>query len=57
MKKIKLYITASIDGFIAGPNGDLDLIMSFKKTSDEDYGFADFLKSVDTILMGGEDIP
>lgn len=24
MKKVKLYIAASLDGFIAGPNGEID---------------------------------
>lgn len=45
--KIILYIAASLDGFIAGPKGEIDWLFH-----DQDYGYTDFLDTVDTILMG-----
>lgn len=53
MKKIKLYIAASLDGYIARPDGDLDWLMEFSNPSKEDYGYKDFFESVDTVIMGG----
>ena len=51
MKKIKLHITASLDGFIAPPDGDLEWLIGYPIPSKEDY--IDFLDSVDTAIMGG----
>ncbi len=53
MKKIKLYIAASIDGYIARSDGDLDWLMKYPITSDKNYGYNDFFESIDTIIMGG----
>jgi len=54
MRKIKLYIAVSLDGYIARHNGDLDwLIEDYPITADMNYGYDDFFKSVDTIIMGG----
>lgn len=48
-----MYIAASIDNFIARKNGDVDwLDNSDFVIPDEDYGYSDFYKSVDTTLMG-----
>ncbi|MDR1203658.1 MAG: dihydrofolate reductase family protein [Tannerellaceae bacterium] len=51
MRKLKLYITASIDGFIAPPDGDLDWLIGYPLPSKEDH--KNFLDSVDTVIMGG----
>lgn len=51
MKKIKLYITASLDGYIAPPDGDLEWLINYPVPSKEDH--KNFLDSVDTVLMGG----
>lgn len=51
MKKVKLYIATSLDGFIAGPNGEIDWL---PETPGEDYGYSEFIKEIDTTLMGGE---
>lgn len=51
MKKVKLYIAASIDGFIAPPDGDLDWLVSSPRPSKEDY--QTFFDSVDTVVIGG----
>ena len=52
MRKIKLYITASIDGFIAPPDGDLEWLIGYPVPSKEDH--KNFLDSVDTVIIGGE---
>ncbi|PKN95867.1 MAG: dihydrofolate reductase [Chloroflexi bacterium HGW-Chloroflexi-5] len=41
----------SADGYIAKPNDDLSFL-SMVQQDGEDYGYADFLKSVDTVIMG-----
>jgi dihydrofolate reductase len=53
MKKIKLYIAASIDGYIAQSNGDLDWLTEYPINSETNYGYNDFFESIDTIVMGG----
>ena len=49
--KITLYIAASLDGYIARSNGELDLLSIVEK-KDEDYGYKKFYDSVDSIVMG-----
>lgn len=51
MKKLKLYITASNDGYIAPPDGDLDWLIGYPVPSKEDH--KNFVDSVDTVIMGG----
>jgi dihydrofolate reductase len=51
MKKIRLYIAASLDGYIAPPDGDMDWLINTPKPSTEDY--REFFNSVDTVIMGG----
>ena len=47
MRKIKLFITSSLDGYIATEDGSIDWLYT-----DSDYGYTQFYNSVDTILMG-----
>lgn len=49
MRKIILNVAVSLDGFIAGPNGEYDWCFT-----DADYGMTDFLSSIDATLMGGK---
>ena len=49
MRKLKLYIAASLDGKIARPDGGLDWLPD---PAAEDYGYQSFYDSVDTTLMG-----
>ncbi len=49
MRKLKLYTATSLDGYIAGPNGELDWLDA---AGDLDYGYDDFYASIDTTLMG-----
>ena len=51
MRNSILYIACSIDGFIAKPDGDISFLDSMQ-VEGEDYGYATFSESVDTIIMG-----
>jgi dihydrofolate reductase len=51
MSTIVYYVAASLDGFIATPDGSVDWLSPFE-TADEDYGYSEFYSSVDSILMG-----
>ena len=53
MKKIILYIVASIDGRIAEPDGGFEWVSEFLITKDVNYGYKEFMASIDTIIMGG----
>jgi dihydrofolate reductase len=50
-RKVILYISMSLDGFIAKPNGDLSFL-SVVEQEGQDYGYADFLRTVDTVIIG-----
>ncbi len=50
-RKVILYIAASLDGYIAKPGDDLDFL-SIVQQDGEDYGYAAFVESVDTVIMG-----
>ena len=50
VRKLKLYIASTLDGYIAGPNGEIEWLES--AGSDLDYGYKEFYGSVDTTLMG-----
>ena len=50
-RKVILYIATSLDGYIAKPNDDLDFL-SIVEQEGEDYGYTDFVKSVDTVILG-----
>ena len=51
MRKIKLYITASLDSYIAPPDGDIDWLVDCPRPSKEDY--KTFYDSVDTVIISG----
>lgn len=50
-RKVILYIATSLDGYIAKSNDDLSFLSLVEKEG-EDYGYADFIKSVDTVILG-----
>jgi dihydrofolate reductase len=50
-RKVILFIAVSLDGFIAGPDENLDFLSIVQKEG-EDYGYADFIKNVDTVILG-----
>ncbi|MBE7169425.1 MAG: dihydrofolate reductase [Williamsia sp.] len=47
MRKVILDLAVTLDGFIEGPNGEVDWCIM-----DEDMGFNQFLASIDTIFYG-----
>jgi dihydrofolate reductase len=48
MRLIKLYIAISLDGKIAKPDRDVSWLDELPKPDHSDYGYAEFLSSVDT---------
>ena len=53
MRKISLYIASSLDGYIARPDGDIKWLEEFPNPDNNDFGYHEFLKGVDTTIMGG----
>ena len=50
-RRLVLYIATSLDGFIAREDDDIGWL-SVVGSPDEDYGYSDFIKTVDTVIMG-----
>lgn len=51
MRKLSLFIATSLDGYIAKPNDDLSFLKAVEKEG-EDYGYADFMATIDTLIVG-----
>lgn len=49
MRALKLFIATSLDGYIAGPKGEIDWL---EAGGNLDYGYDEFYRSIDTTLMG-----
>jgi len=50
-RKLILYISMSLDGYIADSNDDLNFLSMVEKKG-EDYGYANFTKTIDTVIIG-----
>lgn len=50
-RKLILYISCTLDGYIAKPNDDLSFLNLVQKEG-EDYGYYNFVANVDTIIVG-----
>lgn len=50
-RKVILYIATSLDGYIATKNDDLGFL-SLVEQEGQDYGYAEFVKTVDTVIVG-----
>ena len=50
-RKVILYIAMSLDGYIAKPDGDFGFLSIVEKEG-EDYGYADFIKTIDAAIVG-----
>ena len=50
--RCSVYIAASVDGFIARSNGDLDWLPKNAQGETEDYGYKKFMNSIDCLVMG-----
>lgn len=51
MITVRAFIATSIDGFIAGPEHELDWLKAVEVPG-EDYGYGQFMEQVDTLVMG-----
>jgi dihydrofolate reductase len=51
LRKVVLYIATSLDGYIAAENDELSFL-SIVERQGEDYGYNEFIKTVDTVIMG-----
>lgn len=52
MKKVKVYIATSLDGWIADKEGKIDWLTGFPNPEGTDYGYSEFLATIDTTLIG-----
>ncbi len=50
MRRLKLYIAVSLDGYIAGRHDELEWLP--RPSDRDDFGYGEFLAGVDTLLMG-----
>ena len=50
--KTTVYIATSLDGFIARKDGQIDWMMNIENPTGDDYGYADFISTIDVIVMG-----
>ena len=50
-RNVIVYIAMSLDGFIAKEDGDIEFL-SMVETEGEDYGYHEFIKTVDTVIVG-----
>jgi dihydrofolate reductase len=47
-----VYIASSIDGYIATEDGGIDWLQELPNPDNDDYGYAEFIKNIDAIVMG-----
>lgn len=54
MPKCSVYIATSLDGFISRPDGSIDWLNKANAAvpEGEDFGYADFMSTVDVLVMG-----
>jgi dihydrofolate reductase len=51
MRNLILYISCSLDGYIAKSNDDLSFL-NLVQIDGEDYGYNNFISTVDTVILG-----
>ncbi|MGE4290460.1 MAG: dihydrofolate reductase family protein [Salinivirgaceae bacterium] len=51
MRTVSIFIATSLDGYIAKPNDDLSFLKMVEKPG-EDYGYAGFTATIDTLILG-----
>ncbi|RPH37962.1 dihydrofolate reductase [bacterium] len=50
-RQVVVFIAMSVDGYIADRNDDIGFL-SRVETPGEDYGYQDFVRTIDTVIMG-----
>ena len=51
-RKVILYISQSLDGFIADNKGSVDWILGNNEDYTSDYGYDNFIRNIDTVILG-----
>ncbi len=51
-QRVRVFIAASLDGFIAGPDGDLSWLPDPPQDLEEDFGWSKFIADIGCLLMG-----
>lgn len=51
-KKNSVFIATSLDGFIADKKGNIDWLHSIENPTNNDMGYAAFVKNIDAMVMG-----
>ncbi len=49
MRQIRGFVAATLDGYIAAPDGGIDWLDEFSKL---DYGYGAFIAQIDTLIIG-----
>ena len=49
---VSVYIATSLDGFIARQDGRLDWLNDIPNPEQSDFGYAEFMRDVDAVVMG-----
>ncbi len=52
IKKVILYISESLDGYVATKDGSVAWLDEFNNVSNIDYGYNEFIKSIGTVVQG-----
>lgn len=47
-----VYIATSLDGYIATKDGNISWLTEIPNPTGSDYGFSDFMKNIDALIMG-----
>lgn len=51
-RKVILYISQSLDGFIADSKGNVDWVLGNDKEYVSNYGYENFISEIDTVILG-----
>ena len=52
MRKVKLFIAMSVDGYIADKNGGVAFLQGHEDWLENESTYYEFIKNIDTVLMG-----